>query len=51
MPYRAIAPIVDVDEGECNYVLISTVTPDGETVTMVRAYTLRDSPFHADVLE
>lgn len=69
VPHRAAAPLVDLDEGQLNYVLIKAVSPPllppspsaaeeaggaavpTEVVTLVRGFTKREYPHHADVLE
>ena len=52
VPHRGIAPTVDLDEGDVNFVLIQARTPaDDAMATMVRGYNRRECPFHADVLE
>jgi hypothetical protein len=52
VPKGAVAPLVDLDDGELHYVLLQATTPDGsQKVSLVRGYDRREHHFHADVLE
>lgn len=52
VPFRAIAPLVDLDDGDLNYVVIRAMLPDGgDEVMLIRGFAINDCPFHADVLD
>lgn len=59
VPYKAVAPIVDIDDGQLNYLLIEAIPPEqavppecaARPATLVRGYSKLECPSHADVLE
>jgi len=49
--WGAVAPLCDVDEGKCRYMLLECKTINGETLQLVRGYTDESCSTFAEVLE